>query len=197
MPHLGILSVVFERDRVLLIFRTDVPVWILPGGGIEPRESVEQAAVRETREETGLHVEVARLVGIYSRPNWRNGGDHQVVIEARAIGGEITTSDESSRVEFFPLDDLPPDLVPWNRVYIHDALARRNGRSEPFLRTFDMRWPFGDHETTHQAAERLMQSGMSLAEAQREVHRRVLANLGELPLGGDVALERARYGGDG
>jgi 8-oxo-dGTP diphosphatase len=195
MPHLGVVSVVLKRDCVLLTFRTDVPVWILPGGGIEPRESVEQAAVRETREETGLCVEVIRLVGIYSRPNWHSGGDHQVVVEARAIGGEITTSDESSRVEFFSLDDLPPDLVPWNRVYIRDALARKKIRSEPFLRTFEMRWPFDDHETARQAVERLMQSRMSLVEAQREVHRRVLANLGELPLGADAALERGRYDG--
>ena len=69
MTHLGVLAAVFECDRVLLTYRTDVPVWILPGGGVEPRESVEQAAVRETYEETGLEVQVVRLVGIYSRPN--------------------------------------------------------------------------------------------------------------------------------
>jgi ADP-ribose pyrophosphatase YjhB (NUDIX family) len=181
MTHLGALAVVFERDRVLLTYRTDVPVWILPGGGVEPRESLEQAVVRETHEETGLEVQVTRLVGIYSRPNWRSGGDHQVVVLARVIGGKITTSDETLRVEYFRLDDLPKDLVPWNRVYIRDAAACRNGRLEPFLRAFDMRWPFEDCESTTQAVERLTQSGMSLPEAQREFHRRVLANMGELP----------------
>ncbi len=63
MTHLGALAVVFDSDRVLLTYRTDVPVWILPGGGVEPCESLEQAVVRETREETGLEVEVAKLLG--------------------------------------------------------------------------------------------------------------------------------------
>lgn len=184
MTHLGVLAVVFKHDRVLLTHRTDVPVWILPGGGVEPCESVEQAAVRETHEETGLEIEVVRLVGIYSRPNWRNGGDHQIVVQARVIAGEIATSEETNQVEYFHLDNLPVDLVPWNRVYIWDALARRDANTEPFLRAFDMRWPFEDGDNAREAAERLTQGGMSLAEAQREVHRRVLANVGELPLEG-------------
>lgn len=183
MTHLGALAVVFDSDRVLLTYRTDVPVWILPGGGVEPCESLEQAVVRETREETGLEVEVVRLVGIYSRPNWRSGGDHQAVLLARAVGGQIATSDETLRVEYFRLDDLPEELVPWNRVYIRDAVACQNGHLEPFLRVLGMRWPFEDCESTTQAVERLMQSGMSLAEAQEEFHRRVLANVGELPGG--------------
>lgn len=112
MPSLGTSVVVFDENRVLLTLRTDVPVWIVPGGGVEPRESVEQAAVRETHEETGLQVEVVRVVGVYSRPFWRSGGDHEVVVEACVVSGKIATNYETSRIEFFPLDDLPSDLVP-------------------------------------------------------------------------------------
>ena len=165
------MAVVFDDYRVLLTLRTDVPVWCLPGGGVEPRESVEQAAVRETCEETGLQIEVVRLMGAYSRPNWRRGGDHQIVVEARVVGGEIATSEESCRVEFFSLDNLPSNLVPWHHLYINDALERKGRHSEPFLRTLEIRWPFDDQDDPRRAVERLVQSGMSLSMAQREFNR--------------------------
>jgi ADP-ribose pyrophosphatase YjhB (NUDIX family) len=178
--RLGVACVVFDRDRVLLTLRTDVPVWILPGGGVEAGESVEQAAVRETREETGLLVQVVRLVGVYNRPHWRHE-DRQVVVEGRVVGGAIATSDESSEVAFFPLDRLPRDVVPWNVLYIGDAMACRAGHRGPFLRTLDMRWPFGDQETPRQVVQRLVRGGMSQAEAQRAFIRQIAANVGELP----------------
>ncbi len=203
MPRFGVACVVFEDEHVLLTLRTDVPVWILPGGGVEPGESIEQAAVRETREETGLQVQVVRMVGVYNRPHWRHE-DRQIVVEGRAVGGAMATSDESHEVAFFALDDLPRDLVPWNTLYIGDALARRAGRKGPFLRTLDMRWPFADQETPRQVVERLMRSGMSLTEAQRAFIRQMVANVGELPpsvlsrrSGGrqhDITKERARAG---
>jgi ADP-ribose pyrophosphatase YjhB (NUDIX family) len=76
MPTLGVNTIVYEQGRVLLIRRTDIPVWALPGGGVDASEGLVEAAVRETKEETGIAVEVERLSGIYSRPKWRAGGDH-------------------------------------------------------------------------------------------------------------------------
>ena len=57
-----------DRGRVLLIQRTDNGLWSLPGGGQEVGESVAETAVRETREETGIRVEVFGMVGVYSDP---------------------------------------------------------------------------------------------------------------------------------
>ncbi len=65
----GVAAVVFDRSRqVLLVRRADNGLWGLPSGHVEPGETVADAVVREVREETGLHVTVLSLVGIYSDP---------------------------------------------------------------------------------------------------------------------------------
>ena len=74
MASLGVEVVILMEQRVLLILRDDFSVWALPGGGVDPGESLVQAAMREVREETGLVVVLSRLVGFYSRPDWCNGG---------------------------------------------------------------------------------------------------------------------------
>ena len=92
--------------EVLLIRRSDNDNWALPGGAIDLGESMVQAAVRETREETGIDCEVTGLVGIYTDPKHvilytSNGEARQefsIVLTARAIGGEPTRSEESSEV---------------------------------------------------------------------------------------------------
>lgn len=58
-----------DQGRILLIRRTDNNYWSIPGGGIEPGESVRQAASREVMEETGINCDVTGLVGIYSNPH--------------------------------------------------------------------------------------------------------------------------------
>jgi 8-oxo-dGTP pyrophosphatase MutT (NUDIX family) len=61
----GVAAVIFDEGRVLLQRRDDTGRWGLPGGGVEPGESVRQALIREVREETGLEVEPLRLIGVY------------------------------------------------------------------------------------------------------------------------------------
>ena len=73
MASLGVEVVILMDQRVLLVLRDDFNVWALPGGGVDPNESLVQAAMREVREETGLVVTLSRLVGFYSRPDWCNG----------------------------------------------------------------------------------------------------------------------------
>ena len=65
----GTNGIVFnEQGHVLLQRRSDNSFWGLPGGGVDPGESVEQGAMREVLEETNLHVEIIRFVGVYSDP---------------------------------------------------------------------------------------------------------------------------------
>lgn len=115
-----------DQGKVLLIRRTDNGNWSLPGGGIELGESVGQAAIRETLEETGITCEITGISGIYSNPNHvieytSNGEVRQeftIVLKGRPLYGEPTPSDESSHVEWASYDSL--DDRP-----MHDSMRAR------------------------------------------------------------------------
>ena len=68
LPRLGVSACVWRDGRVLLIERAKPPlqgVWSLPGGHVEPGETVVAAAHRELREETGVEAELSHLAGLY------------------------------------------------------------------------------------------------------------------------------------
>ncbi|MBN8657430.1 MAG: NUDIX hydrolase, partial [Anaerolineae bacterium] len=88
MIGLAVNVAVIHEDKILLTQREDFETWILPSGGVEDGESVAQAAIRETKEETGLDVELTRMVGIYSRFS-NMPSVHAVLFVAKPIGGEI------------------------------------------------------------------------------------------------------------
>jgi ADP-ribose pyrophosphatase YjhB (NUDIX family) len=129
----GVSAIILTPDGLLLQRRADNGLWGLPGGGVEPGESVSEAVVREVREETGLEVLPGRLVGVYSSP-----AHHQIVtypdgnvihyvstsFECALVGGTITCGTESLDVAWFDPDRLPIDLMPMHRIRIIDALAR-------------------------------------------------------------------------
>ena len=138
---IGCSAVVLDeaREAVLLIRRTDNDRWCLPAGAMEPGESPEEAAIRETKEESGFDIAVLRLLGVYSSPHviseYADGNRYQVLgvcFEARITGGEARTSDESSEVEFLPLERLESiDLVEPHRALIAHL---RSGLTDPFFR---------------------------------------------------------------
>ena len=100
--------------EVLLIRRSDNDNWAVPGGAIDLGESMVQAAVRETREETGIDCEVTGLVGIYTDPRHvilytSNGEARQefsIVLTARATGGESTLATRAARCGGCPRVEL-------------------------------------------------------------------------------------------
>ncbi len=121
---------------ILLEKRCDCGWWGLPGGRVEPGESLVEAAVREVHEETGLTVEVTHLVGVYSSPEGRivtypdNGDVVQlidIVVGARILSGQVICSQESEEVRFFPPSQLPEQIVPPARQPLVDALEGRCG----------------------------------------------------------------------
>ncbi len=119
-PHEVAQGAVFAEGRVLLTVRADLRGWELPGGRIDPGETPEQAVVRELREETGLDVEIERRVGRYRREGFLPHTAH--VFRCRPRAGQMTTSHETARVEWWPLDGLPTTLFPWYRQPLEDAL---------------------------------------------------------------------------
>lgn len=120
MPTQGVSTVVLDERRILLQKRRDFRIWALPGGRIEPGETPEAAAVRETFEETGLHVALGRKVGTYWKPQH---DDTVTVFAARVTGGAIVrVSDETRDVRWFPLEGTPRLLSSAKR-YVADTLA--------------------------------------------------------------------------
>ncbi len=109
----SIAGVVFSPDRsqVLLILRRDVPLWVLPGGSVDPGETAEQAVVREILEETGLTVKIDRLIGRYYPIN--RLAKRTIVYECSLIAGTLKTTEETRGAEFFPLSALPPQPPPY------------------------------------------------------------------------------------
>jgi ADP-ribose pyrophosphatase YjhB (NUDIX family) len=117
--------VVAADGAILLIRRTDNENWALPGGAMELSESVSQAAVRETREETGIDCAVTGLAGIYSDPrhvihytsNDEVRREFSIVLTARPVAGQPTPSAESREVRWVQ----PADLA----AYAMDRAMRR------------------------------------------------------------------------
>ena len=131
---------VLQEGKVLLIQRADAAMWGLPSGKVESGESIAQAAIREVQEETGLLVHLARLVGIYSLPNWHSGGNHTALFAGHPVGGVLQPqAREALAVRFFALDELPETLLWWHRQRIHDAM---NGVGGSVAWMQDVRWPF-------------------------------------------------------
>ncbi|MGW7508927.1 NUDIX hydrolase [Streptomyces massasporeus] len=127
-----------EAGEVLLIHKTDNDLWALPGGGIDLGESAPDAAVRETKEETGFDVEVTGLVGIYTNPGhvmaYDDGEVRQqfsICFHARIVGGQLRTSSESKEVAFVDPDRLDELTIhPSMRMRIEHGLT---DRTEPYI----------------------------------------------------------------
>jgi ADP-ribose pyrophosphatase YjhB (NUDIX family) len=119
----SVAGIVFSPDRtsVLLVKRRDVPVWVLPGGGIDAGEWPEQAVVREILEESGFTVKAQRLVGDYIPINRLSKRTH--LYECTLLKGEAKVSAETRDVHFFPLSALPP-LPPPYLDWIQDAVKQ-------------------------------------------------------------------------
>jgi len=111
-------------DQILLIKRRDVPIWALPGGGIDPNESPEEAVVREVWEETGLHVKIIRHTAIYTPINRLSRVTF--VYECLPVSGELATSSETREVAFFPLKQLPEPFFFIHRDWITDQQRKLN-----------------------------------------------------------------------
>src|SRR3954468_3079203 len=109
--NVGVLN---ERGELLLIRRTDNENWAMPGGAMNIGETIAEAGVRETREETGIECAIEHLVGVYTNQRhvmeYRSNGEVRqecaLVFAARPVGGAVATSAESSEVRWVAPDEL-------------------------------------------------------------------------------------------
>jgi ADP-ribose pyrophosphatase YjhB (NUDIX family) len=100
--------VINDADEILLIRRSDNDNWAIPGGAMDLGESLTQAAIRETKEETGIDCEITGLIGIYTDPkhvilytsNGETRQEFSVVLTASPTGGLPTPSSESTEVRW-------------------------------------------------------------------------------------------------
>ena len=118
----SVFGLVFSEDRsqVLLIKRRDIPVWVLPGGGVNSDETPEDAVVREMKEETGCDVGIIRKYATYLPVNSMTTLTYGY--ECALKENTFALGDETLGIAFFPLNDLPK-LPPPYRGWIEDGIA--------------------------------------------------------------------------
>lgn len=117
VPCVG--AFVVEREELLLVRRGHAPSagdWSVPGGRLEPGETLEAGAAREVLEETGIEVEIDAFLGVADRPGF-------VICDflAHPVGGTQRARSDASEVGWFRLDQLPRNLVPGLRDFIELA----------------------------------------------------------------------------
>lgn len=108
--NIGVGGAVVRDGRLLLVRRASRHGrgnWQLPGGYIEPDETIEQAVVREVLEESGVRTEVEAVLGLRSRYDPENGNGIYVVMLLTAIGGEPAADNrEVDQAGYFTLDEI-------------------------------------------------------------------------------------------
>ncbi len=118
-PKEGASVFVFDKSKrkILLVKRRDVPVWVIPGGGIEIGESPDKAAIREAKEESGFDIKIIRKVAEYTHIG---SSKKNHLFEAVAVGGKATINSEASAVEFYDIDNLPEMRHPLINEWLAD-----------------------------------------------------------------------------
>lgn len=112
-PKLDVRSAIFKGDRILMVRERIEDGWCMPGGWVDVGDIPSQAAVRETKEESGFDVRVNNLIGVYDTNRFEPLDvfhAYKLVFLAEITGGEATTSNETSEVRFFSREDIPSNL---------------------------------------------------------------------------------------
>ena len=110
-PKLAVIALVPHQGGLVMVRRSIEPgygLWVVPGGFVDVGEPVEEAVVRETREEAGLHVRVVRLLNVHSYRHTRT-----VVLSyiTEYVSGDLTAGDEELEARVFAGQEIP-----WEKI---------------------------------------------------------------------------------
>ena len=128
-PKVAAVVLISANGKLVMVRRGIEPAlgrWSFPSGYVDRGEVVEDAAVREVREETGLDVTLDGFVGLYSG---KKSAVILAVYAAKVVGGELQASGEVTDAALFPPDELPPLPFPHDQQILRDW-RRLLGRSE-------------------------------------------------------------------
>jgi ADP-ribose pyrophosphatase YjhB (NUDIX family) len=109
-PKVAVVVVVLQQGEVLLARRVNDPFrgdWTLPGGFVDAGEDPARAAERECLEETGMTVQVQRLLDVIAGQEHPRGAHILIVYQAELVSGDLHAGDDADRVAFFKLEQLP------------------------------------------------------------------------------------------
>ncbi|HSU58258.1 MAG TPA: NUDIX hydrolase [Bryobacteraceae bacterium] len=135
-PVLGVGALIFDSGRVLLVERGKPPLagyWSLPGGGVEAGERLEDAIIREVKEETGLEVATNAIAAVFERLMPDAAGTceyHYVLIDfyCSILGGELRAGSDSRSTGWFPIDSLDDLLMTEGTREVIQACCTRSAK---------------------------------------------------------------------
>jgi 8-oxo-dGTP pyrophosphatase MutT (NUDIX family) len=119
---IGIRVMMIQNNKVLLVRQTYTPGWFLPGGGVKRGETLEQAARREAKEETGAELGELQLMGAYTNLKEMKT-DHNVVFTCTDFTYSGKHDNEIAEIRLFGLDKLPEGLWPGHRQRLEEYQA--------------------------------------------------------------------------
>ncbi len=140
-PKVDVRAATFdESNRVLLVQESASGLWTLPGGWADLNISPSQNAVKETFEESGIEVEVVKLIACWDKDLQGHPRQpehvYKLVFLCRAVGGKLATSHETSGADFFAADSLPA-LCPHRAAHHYLELAWRHAANQSLPTEFD------------------------------------------------------------
>ena len=139
-PRVTIDAIIMENQKLLLIQRGKPPFvdsWALPGGHIDLGELVEDAVIREIKEETNLNIKIEKLFNVYSRPNRDPRGHYITIVYVCSMKDkdqQVLGGDDAKKAKFFDLQEISKlNLAFDHNKIIEDFLNLKSGKIDSFV----------------------------------------------------------------